>query len=281
MSGEHGEVTVLTGASRGIGRLLALELARRGARLVLAARGREALEAVCAEIVEAGGEAIAVVTDVSVQADLDALIDEAERVFGPVDVLINNAGIEKAQLFESLSLEDLDRYLAVNLRSVMALALRVLPGMIERDRGHILNMGSLAGLGPVAFGEAYGATKHGVVGLTRAMRASLQRRGSAVTASVVCPGYVRDVGMFHRKQQAFGVQVARILGVVGPDEVVTACMKALDRDLPEVVVNPGPTKLFLALALLAPRLMERFTLWAGVHDVGYEAAIALDDTSSS
>ncbi|MCA9490242.1 MAG: SDR family NAD(P)-dependent oxidoreductase, partial [Myxococcales bacterium] len=174
----------------------------------------------------------------------------------PIDVLVNNAGLESIGRFEELDPLDLDRVIALNLTVPMQLVRRVLPGMIERGRGHVVNIASLAGLAVMAHNEAYSASKFGVVGFTRALRASLQHEGRAVSASAVCPGFVAEAGMFADQQREQGVATPSLVGATTPQRVAAAVVRAVERDLPEVIVTPGPMRPMLALAALAPSLGE-------------------------
>ena len=266
-------VTLVTGASRGIGIHIVRAFAARKGKLVLAARNHEALQTVAAEAESAGAEVLVVPTDLGQRNALEALVAAAVERFGRVDVLVNNAGVERSAFFEDLSLDELEWTTTVNVTAPMALCRLVLPGMLERDAGHIVNLGSLAGLGPTAFGESYGASKHAIIGLTSALRASLQTRGSAVSASVICPGFVSEVGMFADKQDSHSeVQPPGFLGTSSPEKVATAVLKSVEKNLPSVIVNPGPMRLSLALALLFPRFGEWLARMLGVHETGHTAA---------
>jgi len=248
---------VVTGASRGIGVTLAEALAARGVRLVLAARSAASLEEVRERLAKIGAKVAIVPTDVSDSRALEELVARAAEELGAIDLLVNNAGIEHTSHFEHETLEDIERMLRVNLFGPMALTRLVLPDMIARDRGHVLCVSSLAGLGPAAFSEAYCASKHGLVGFTRSLRASLQARGSRVSASVVCPGYVRDAGMFADTSREHGVTAPASAGTSSPADVARAAIRAIERDVPEVVVSPRPIRPLLALGAVWPRLVER------------------------
>jgi len=124
----------------------------------------------------------------------------------------------------------------------------------------------------MAFGEGYGATKHGVVGFTRALRASLQCQGSAVSASVVCPGFVSETGMFADKQREYDVKPAMFLGTTGPEKVAQTVISSIQRDRAEVIVNRGPIRLSLGMSMWFPRLGEWLGHRLGVHQTSREAA---------
>ena len=266
-------VALVTGASRGIGVHIVRALAARRCKLVLAARSREGLETVAREAEAAGCEVEVVPTDLGSRQGLEDLVAAAEERFGRIDLLVNNAGVEKVAYFQTMPLDDLEWTTTINVTAPMALARLVLPGMLQRGQGHIVNVGSLAGLGPVAFGEAYGASKHAIVGLTAAMRASLQTQGAPVSASVVCPGFVSDVGMFADKQAAHSdVKPVKFLGTSSPQKVAAGVLRAAEKDLPNVIVNPGPVRILLAVALVFPRLGEWLAHRLGTHQTGYVAA---------
>jgi len=270
----RGRIAIVTGASRGIGVYIARALAERGVDLALAARDAQQLEAVRDEVVSRGVRAIAVPTDVTDDAALDELVRRCESELGPPDLLVNNAGIEIAAAYEELSVEEIDRFLAVNLRAPMLLTHRVLPGMVARGRGHVVNIASIAGLAATALGESYAATKHGIVGFSRSLRASERVMNSGVSASAVCPGFVSEVGMYDRFEDEGGVGSPLLMGTTPPDKVARAVVRAIEKDLPEVVVNPGFLRGFLALGILLPRVFEWVTQRIEAHRVFLATAIA-------
>jgi len=143
----------------------------------------------------------------------------------------------------------------------------VLPEMLQRNRGHIVNLASLAALGGYAHGESYVATKHAVLGFTRALRASMQSEERNVSASAVCPGYVSETGMFARKVTTHGSQAPGIMGTSSPDAVAKAVLKAIQTDAAEVVVNPRPVRPMVAFALLFPRAGEWLARKIGISGV--------------
>lgn len=263
-----GARTVLTGASRGMGPFMARALAKRGARLVLAARDVAGLEATRADLVAAGFTADLVACDVGDRESRRALIAAA----GDVDLLVNNAGIEELGLFEKMDEDVIARVLRVNLEGTIALSRLVIPGMLARNRGHIVNIASLAGLAPTPFGEVYAASKHGVVGFTKSLRTTLKVKGTAVSCSAVCPGYVTGAGMFADNMREYGSVPPAALGSSTPEQVADAVIAVIERDLPDRIVNPTPQRPNLALLALFPRLMERIILMLGVHKTGENTA---------
>lgn len=260
-----GSVALLTGASRGIGVQIAHALAHRGVRLALAARSADELAAVTANLKAIGAQVIAIPTDVTDPAALDHLVAETLRVYGVIDLLINNAGIVMPSPYVALSREDIERQIAVNLTAPMTLTHRILPLMQARKRGHIVNVASLGGLLGVAWGEPYGATKHGLVGFTRSLRAFLRATHSPVSTSVICPGFVEAVGMYADKATQHGHRAPAALGTSPPEAVVEAVIDAILRDRPEIVVSSRPIRLMLALGALSPRFSEWLLRKLGTH----------------
>ena len=207
---------LVTGASRGIGRAIALALAECGAAVVVNYRTRaDEADAVVERIHAAGGRAIAVSADVSLGADVASLVERAARDLGPIDVLINNAGIALADAGE----ETFDRTLAINLKSAYLMTEAILPGMQARRWGRIVNISSVAARGAGAVGVAYNASKAGLEGLTRGYAARVAKDG--VTVNAIAPGPT-DTEMA-APLKAAGV-VARIpVGRMGaPEEVAQA-----------------------------------------------------------
>ncbi len=210
LSGRNAPVT---GASLGIGRAIALALAECGAAVTVNFRARaDEADAVVRQIRSVGGRAIAVCADVSVGADVSELAERAVREFGPIDILINNAGIA----LEDAGEESFDRTLAANLKSAFLCTEAVLPAMRARHWGRIVNISSVAARGPGAVGVAYNASKAGLEGLTRGYGARVAKDG--VTVNAVAPGPI-DTEM-GAPLKAGGV-VARIpIGRMGQTEEV-------------------------------------------------------------
>jgi short-subunit dehydrogenase len=255
---QSGDVALITGASRGIGRHVALALARRGMNLVLAARSQEGLDAVAAEVRAAAGVTVwTLPVDLGDRAQAAALVGRAEEVAGRIDVLVNNAGLEAAVRPDEATVEELGALTDVNLLAPMVLTRTALPGMIERGRGHVVNVSSVAGLLAAAYSESYNATKFGLVGFTRALRLTAQDRGWGVSASAVCPGFIHGDGMFADMQSEFGVTAPKAAGTMPVELVGDAVVKAIEKDLPEVIVMRGPARVLVATSYVAPRFFER------------------------
>jgi len=183
-----GRVALVTGASRGIGRAIALALGEAGADVACCARSRDQVEETAAEIRRRGPRAIGCGMDVTQAAEIDRAVGEIETTLGPVDILVNNAGI----IFEKKSVEVTDeeweRVLATNLTSMFRLARRVAPGMIARGAGKIINIGSMYGALGVPRYAAYCASKAAVEALTRSLGAEWARHG--IQVNCLAPGYM-------------------------------------------------------------------------------------------
>ena len=182
----------MTGAGRGIGRASALALAATGAPVVLAARSTDELDAVVSAIRAAGGEAAALACDLSDRAQSTALVERAASAFGPIDVLVNNAGIgSSAEPRPLAEFRDAfwDETLEVNLTAPYVLSKAALPHMREQRWGRIVTVASINGRIPSPFSGAYVASKHGVIGLMRTL--ALEHAGEGITVNCVNPGPVR------------------------------------------------------------------------------------------
>lgn len=249
-----GRTAIVTGASRGIGERVAHELAAHGMKVALAARTNSDLERVAEAIRARGGKALAVPTDVRDTKALEHLLAETAARLGPPDVVVNNAGIEAVHTYHRQAIEEIDEVVETNLLGTMRLTRLALPGMIERRRGHIVNMASLAGKYGPPYAESYAATKAGMIAFTQALRGSC--RGTGVSASVICPGFV-DAGMYARNLAETGVSPPATLGVIAVEKVSAAVVRAIERDEPEVIVNARPVRFWLALTQMAPGLAER------------------------
>jgi NADP-dependent 3-hydroxy acid dehydrogenase YdfG len=180
-------VVLVTGASSGIGAATAREFGRRGAKVVLAARRAAELEAQADVIRAAGGEAVAIPTDVADAGQVTSLATRATEVFGRIDVLVNNAGAKWVTPFATTPPGEVAGLVDVNLLGAMLLTRAVLPAMLERRRGAIITVGSLSGR--VAMEPLYSATKYGIRGFSLALRR--QVAGSGVSVSLISPGRVR------------------------------------------------------------------------------------------
>ena len=215
---------LVTGATEGIGRATALAFGHAGWRVGLCARTASRVDTLVAELRAAGVEAAGAAGDVGVEADAGRIARTIQDGLGPVDALVNNAGIAVFRPFLEQSLEEWDRTMATNVRSLFLMTREVLPGMLERGRGAVVNVASLAGKNGVKGATAYSASKHAVLGFSRSLMLEVRTLGVRVIA--ICPGSV-DTELI-RPQEDPDAPPRRILL---PDDVAATILAALD--LPE------------------------------------------------
>ena len=187
-------VAIVTGGGRGIGRAIARRFAAEGARLVVAARSQNEVQHVAAEIEGAGGRAVAVVADVSREADCQAIVRRAREVFGAIHILVNNAGVYgPVEPVEKVTPLEWDEVFAVNLRGAFLLSRLVLPEMYQSGSGSVVNIVSIAAKAAFPLNSAYAASKAGLIGLTHTLAAEAARKGVRVNA--LSPGPVPETRM--------------------------------------------------------------------------------------
>ncbi len=244
MSSLTNAVTMITGASSGIGAATAQRLSKSGARLVLVARSEDKLQKLVSDIAEAGGHATYKVTDVTDPDDLKAVVELAEKTYGPVDILVNNAGLMLFSYWKDLAIDDWNKMIDTNLRGYLHAIAAVLPSMLERKSGHILNMSSVAGMHVGEAAGVYGATKFFIRGLTESLRKEVGT-SSNIQVSMVSPGVI-DTGWADKVSNATGKRIAGTLNkeAIPPEAIAEAVAYALDQP-PNVTVNDvviHPTK---------------------------------------
>jgi short-subunit dehydrogenase len=237
-----GRTVLLTGATVGLGRATAATLAARGARLLLSARGRDALEALAASL---SGERHAILpADLAEEGAAERLVDEA----GPVDVLVANAGLPGAGWLDSFSSEEVRRALRVNLEGPMLMARALYPGMVERGSGHLVFVGSLSGKAASPRTSVYSATKFGLRGFAFALRTDLAPKGVGV--SLVAPGFIRDAGLFADS----GARTPPGIGTGTAEQVGDAVARAIEKNKIEIVVAPLITRVATHVAAASPTI---------------------------
>jgi 3-oxoacyl-[acyl-carrier protein] reductase len=205
-----GQVAVVTGGGRGIGRAIALRFAAEGAAVVVTARGEAEIGSVAKEIEQAGGRALAVQGDVSQEAGAEKIVSAAREAFGTIHILVNNAGIYgPVKPIEKITPSEWDDVLAVNLRGAFLMSRAVLPEMYQRGSGAIVNLTTIAAKVPFALNGPYAASKAGLMGLTRTLAAEGAKRGVRVNA--VSPGPVAETKMWTELEQnlADNLQIGR------------------------------------------------------------------------
>jgi uncharacterized protein len=243
----NGANVLVTGGSRGIGPQIARALSHHGARLGLVARSGSELDAVAAELAADGAVAVPIAGDVTSAEDRWRVVAMAENELGPLDVLVNNAGGDPQREFHRLTEGEIYEVIELNLTSAVLLGRIVLPGMLERGRGHIVNVSSMAGRTAFPYSEAYGAAKDGLIGFTRVLRGDYRHRG--VSASALILGPIREAGVGARTAEELDLRLPRLMAT--PADVGKATIRAIRRDKAEIAVLRGPGRTLRAI-------MDRF-----------------------
>lgn len=239
--GIDGKVVAITGAGRGIGRATALQLASRGAAVVLGARRAAEIAAVAREIETLGWSAAFRPTDVTKRADLQALVDLACERFGRLDVLVNNAGIGPISRFDALGVEDWDAMIDVNLRGALYGIAAALPVFARQESGHVINVLSTAGIKIMPTMGVYAATKNAMRTATEALR---QEAGPHLRVTEVSPGFV-DTDFADTVSDPVvraGIEKRKREFAIGPDTVARAIAFAIEQpedvEIGSIVVRP-------------------------------------------
>lgn len=264
MTAIAGKTVVLTGASRGIGAAIARTLAKEKATVVCISRSAEGLTEIAAEIDRLGGKAITIPWDLTQVENLSTLVEQIQQQV-TIDILLNNAGIEIYRAFADYTSSEIQSILSTNLLAAMELTRLILPSMLDRGTGHIINMASTSGKKGVAFNSIYSASKAGSIVWSDALRQELASTGVSVTT--LCPGYVSDLGMTADS----GVPIPSSAGQSTPEAVTKAVLKAINKGSGEVVVNQDLpteiiTKLIFAVSQFSPSLSDRLYRKLGIAE---------------
>ncbi len=210
------KVALVTGASKGIGRSIALLFAQNGADVVLAARTKSSLEQVADGIKATGRKSLVVPTDISSEKQVDSLVRQSLEAFGRIDILVNNAGLGIFSRVAESKIEDFDLMVVVNLRGLYLCTRAVLSSMIERESGVIVNISSLAGKNAIDGGAGYCATKWAVIGFSRSLM--LEVREHRIRVVTLCPGSVNTSFSDHSKNAE---------KILQPDDVAAVALAAI------------------------------------------------------
>jgi short-subunit dehydrogenase len=246
----RGRTAVVTGASSGIGRAVALECARRGASVVLGARRLERLEVVAAECRSKGVRADCVATDVTVPGDCQRLVARALELHGRIDILINNAGFATFDPIEEATPADLELMMETNYFGAVRCTQAALPHMLAAQDGCIVNVASIAGLMGYARMGGYCATKFALVGFSESLHDEVAGRG--IRVSCVCPG-TTNTEFFEKAERGKMPGASRLILAVSPERVARAVCNAAESGSYRKII-PFPAHLFMRLKELAPRL---------------------------
>lgn len=255
---------VITGASRGVGVAIAEEFATQNANLVLIARSADGLKKTCGQVENLGGKVHAIPFDLAKTSEIEDLAEKIYKLAPHVDVLVNNAGLEKYCYFEKYQREDITSILSVNLIAPMELTRLLLPGMLNRKKGHIINISSPDGRTPEIYNSIYDASKGGIDSWTDALRQELHKTG--VKVSSVSPGAVSDTGMIYN----MGVKYPAIIGSCTSKNVADAVVKCTLKYKTRVIVNSMPLTPFILINALFPRLFDAMARLLGLTRTNIE-----------
>jgi short-subunit dehydrogenase len=236
---------LITGATGGIGHALARAFAARDANLLLTGRRLEVLESLTAEL---GGRALA--CDLANRKNVEQLAELA--VEAKLDVFVANAALPATGLLTELTQQQVDRMLEVNLRAPVALSHALVPGMVDRGRGHIVFISSLAAKAANYASSLYSATKFGLRGFALSLREDLRRDGIGVSS--VLPGFISDAGLFADAQANVEIELPPGVTTRSPEQVAVAVIKAIERNRAEVQVAPPFLRFGATFAGAAPRV---------------------------
>jgi short-subunit dehydrogenase len=267
-----GRTALITGASRSVGRSIAEALAAERMNVVVAARSRTELDAVAEQLRARGVKALPVAADVGDPDGWQALVETATAELGAIDVLVNNAAIEVPLAFDQLTTDDISQVVEVDLVAPMVLTRLVLPAMLQRGRGHIVNVASMEGKFAIPYNAPYVASKAGLIAFTRGLRIEVQKSGVGV--SVVCPTYVSGAGMWQESVRKTGATDKPPGGTTSPEKIAEAVVRAIKRDVPEVLSIPQApaNRLILGLMELFPGLHPLVMKRTGVTDLHRQVA---------
>ena len=255
------KTVIVTGASSGIGKALALRLADEGAWLALAARNAQCLDSLAEECQQRGSKAIAIPTDVADESQCRALIQRTQEMYGCIDTLVNNAGIDVVSKLEDLpNLRLFKQVVDVNFYGAVHCAYYALP-YLKETRGRIVNISSLGGMLAIPFNTSYVASKFAVIGFSDSLRMEVEQAGVSVT--VICPSWV--VTEFHERYLDKNGQPKGPSGrgiytehTMTADQCAQIVLRAARRRKRQVVMRPGPLALWLKL--IAPGLIDWLTI---------------------
>lgn len=263
MTSVAGKVVVVTGGDGGLGRSMAVELARLGGRVVIYDLDASDIEKAVAEIRAMGGEAHGYVCDVSNREMVYETADRVRAEVGDVDVLINNAGVISGKPLMEIPDENIERTMNVNVLALFWTVKSFLPAMLATNSGHIVTIASAAGLVGVSRQTDYSASKHAAIGFTESLRAEMRKSSGhgGVKTTIVEPYYI-DTGMF----EGVKTRPRLMLPLLKEEYVVEKTIRAIQRDTPEVRLPPAIHLTPVLRAVLPVRLFDRVMDFFGVND---------------
>lgn len=272
------QVIVITGASSGIGRAAALMFADRGARLVLAARNEEALQAVAEEARERGGSAIVLPTDVSVREQVNHLAEETIRLFGRIDTWVNDAAVSEYVLIADQDPEEIEHIVRVNLLGTIYGCQAALRAGMRTRGGTIINIGSVLSERSIPLQGVYCATKHGVKGFTEVLRMELEREEAPVNVTLIKPAVI-NTPFYRNARSQMGYRPQPTKPIYEPEVVAEAIVGAAERSLRDVFAG-GAGVMLAVMEHFAGALTDRFMVRTNIYFDGQLSDKPDDGTSN-
>jgi len=266
MKNIKGKTAILTGASRGLGPYIAQTLAKQFVNIALVARSESGLIQTANKLKDRNINIECFPTDLTDAKARKDLLQQVKTKMGHIDILINNAGVERVYSYVELSTIEIEQMIQTNLTAPMMLTRLILPDMIANKCGHIVNMSSLGGKKGSPYSGTYAATKAALIQWTFSLRAEL--KGTGVSSSVICPGFVSQAGMFAE----YNKKAPKIVGETTPEKVADAVIRAIKNNLAEVVVNSKPIWPMIIMEAIHPELSTWFLKTFGIHDFYHQQA---------
>src|SRR4028119_835499 len=248
------QVVALMGASSGIGRESALRFARRGAKVIVSARGEEGLDSLVEEIRREGGQATAVVADTSEFEQVKAVADRAVEEYGRLDTWVHLAGVGLFATFEQTTPEEFERVIDVNLMGQVYGAMAALPHLKREGRGALIHISSVEAKRSFPFHSAYGASKHGIDGFLEALRVELKHEGWPISVTQVLPGTI-NTPFFDKGRTKIGVKPVGIPPIYKPGTVANIIVYAADNPARDLV-SGGAAQALILNQRLSPRMLD-------------------------
>ena len=248
------QVVVVAGASSGIGRATALAFARRGAKVMVSARGEPGLQSLVDEIRQSGGQATSQAADVAVFDEVKALADTAAEVYGRIDTWVHCAAVAVYATFEQTTPDEFKRVIDVNLLGQAYGAMATLPHLRRTGGGALIHISSVEARRALPYHSAYAASKHGIEGFLDAMRMELQHEGAPISVTNIMPASI-NTPFFDKARTKLGVKPMGVPPIYQPDIVVDAILYAAEHPVRDIVVG-GAGKIISTTQRLSPRLMD-------------------------
>jgi NAD(P)-dependent dehydrogenase (short-subunit alcohol dehydrogenase family) len=248
------QVVVLMGASSGIGRETALRFAKRGAKVVVSARGKEGLDTLVEEIRREGGEATAVFAEVTDFEQVKAVADRAAAEYGRLDTWVHLAAVGLFATFEQTTPEEFERVIDVNLMGQVYGAMAALPHLKREGRGALIHISSVEAKRSFPFHSAYGASKHGIDGFLEALRVELKHEGWPISVTQVMPGTI-NTPFFDKGRSKLGVKPVGVPPIYEPETVANIIVYAAENPARDLV-SGGAAQMMIINQRLSPRMLD-------------------------